>query len=109
MNAAGLRLSIFTIDQVVNSPVWYDDLVKEGVAPDELLGTRKQLSYLDRAIKATPPEKLDEIVAQYDAQLTAHSDKFSGEWQQNRLAGFRDAQITIGYVTSIFDEAGIRP
>lgn len=109
MNAAGLRMTIYTIDSVINSPDWYDEIVKEGVAPDELLGTRKELSYLDKAMQATPPEKLDAVVAKYDAELTAHGEKFSGEWIANRLAGFRDAQIMIGYVNSIFHEAGIRP
>ncbi len=109
MNAKGLRLVLYTIDSTINSPTWYDEIVKEGVTPDELLGTRKQLSHLNSAVQDTPPEKLDAVVAKYDAQLTEHSDKFSGGWNANRLAGFREAQIFIGFVNSIFDEAGIRP
>ena len=109
MNALGLRMYITTIDGVINSPIWYDEIVKQGVSPAELQGTRAQLSHLDRAMLATPHEKLDALVAQHDAELTAHAAKFQGDWQKDRLAGFRDAQVFIGSVVTIFNAAGIAP
>ena len=109
MNAAGPRMLLTTIDSVINSPPWYDDIVNQGVSPQELQGTRAQLSHLDRAMLATPHEKIEALVAEYDAELTPLTDKFQGEWQKDRLSGFHDAQLFIGYVASIFNKAGIVP
>ena len=98
-----------SVDSVINSPLWYDGIAKEGISAAELEGTREESSYLVRALEATPHEKIEVLVARYDDKLTDHLTKFQGEWQSNRLAGFRDAQIMIGFVTTIFNEAGIRP
>ncbi len=109
MNAAGLRLILGTIHSVITTPSLYDDIVKEGVTPQELAGTRDMLSHLFKATQVTPPEKLDAVVAKYDARLTEYSDKFRGEWTANRLAGFRDAQSFAGFVNTVFNESGVRP
>ncbi|HEV2762579.1 MAG TPA: hypothetical protein VGV38_06250 [Pyrinomonadaceae bacterium] len=98
-----------SVDSVLNSALWYDGIIKDGVSPAELEGTREESSYLVRALEATPHEKLEALVARYDPELTEHLNKFQGEWQKDRLAGFRDAQIMIGFVTTIFNEAGIQP
>ncbi len=34
--------------------------------------------------------------------------KFQGEWQSKTLEGFRDAQVMLGHVNTIFNEAGIK-
>lgn len=108
MNAAGLKFLMTVFDSTLNSPVWYSDLSGEGVNADELRGTQQDATALLATINATPPEQIEQLVAYYNDVLTHAFQKFQGDWQANRLQGFRDAQITLGFVRSLFNKAGIR-
>ena len=107
MNAAGLTFTLTGVAGVINSSAFFDQLVNEGVSPNELTGTRQEANALVNALKATPGDKLEALVAQYNDQLTQALDIFQSDWTMNRLQGFRDAQIMIGFVNTIFNKAGI--
>ena len=108
MNAAELKFLLTSVATVINSSVFFDQLTGEGVSADELNGTRKDATALVNALNATPPEKIEALVSQYDDQLTNAMYSFQGDWTLNRRQGFRDAQVMIGFVTTIFNKAGIR-
>ncbi|HEY9282581.1 MAG TPA: hypothetical protein VIP46_03915 [Pyrinomonadaceae bacterium] len=107
MNAAGLTFTLTSVASVINSTVFFDQLLNQGVSADELNGTRQQANALVNALKATPPDKIEALVAQYNDELTSALDSFQGDWTTNRLQGFRDAQIMIGFVNTIFNKARI--
>ena len=107
MNVQGLT---FMLTNVAGALEWrfFDSLVNEGVSASELSGTRHLANKLVSTIKSTPHERLDALVAKFDPQLTQAMAKFQGEWQSKTLEGFRDAQVMLGHVNTIFNEAGIK-
>ena len=107
MNVQGLALMLTNVASALEWK-FFDNLVNEGVSPGELSGTRNLANALVSTIKSTPHEQLDELVAKFDPQLTQAMEKFQGEWQSKTLEGFRDAQIMLGLVNTIFNEAGIK-
>jgi hypothetical protein len=108
MNAAGLKFTLTSVAEIINSPVWFDRLTGEGISAGELKGTRQEATAIVNALKATPNEKIESLVAHYDGVLTSALQTFQGNWQLNFLQGFRDAQVMIGFVTSLLNKAGIR-
>ena len=108
MNAAGLKFTLTSVAAVINSSVFFDSLTNEGVSAAELNGTRQDANAIVKALNTTPPEKIEELVAQHDDQLTTALETFHGDWTMNRLQGFRDAQVMVGLVTTIFNKARIR-
>ena len=58
-------------------------------------------------LKNTPGNKIEAMVDQFNDELTAHLDSFNGEWGSDLLAAFRDAQIMMGYVTTIMAKSGL--
>ena len=108
MNSAELTFALTSVAAVINSSVFFDSLTNEGVSASELEGTRQDANALVAALKATPPEKIEALGAEYNDELTNAFHGFQGDWTMNRLQGFRDAQVMIGFVTSIFNKAGIR-
>lgn len=107
MNAKGLT---FMMTNVAGSLEWsfFDALVNEGVSAAELSGTRQLANSILKTLQSTPPEQIEELVAKFDPRLTEAIERFQGEWQSNPLAGFRDAQVVLGHVNTIFNEAGIK-
>jgi hypothetical protein len=108
MNAEELTFALTSVAAVINSSVFFDSLTNEGVSAAELNGTRQDANALVAALKATPPEKIAALGTEYNDQLTKSLYSFQGDWTMNRLQGFRDAQVMIGFVTGIFNKAGIR-
>ena len=108
MNAAGLKFMMTSLASTLNSPIWYGDLSGEGVSAGELKGTQQDATALLDTISKTPPEQIEQLVAQFDGVLTNAMETFQGEWQANRLQGFRNAQVMLGFVRSLFNKAGIR-
>ena len=106
MNVQGLT---FILSDVASALEWkfFDDLVGEGVSAAELHGTRRRADALVAVAQSTPRERLDELVTKFNPQMTAAMAEFDSEWQSKTLDGFRDAQIMLGHVNTIFDEAGI--
>ena len=107
MNVQGLTLMLTGIADALEWK-FFDDLVNEGVSAAELHGTRERAKSLVAAVQSTPHEQLDELVAKFDPQLTTANDKFQREWQAKPLEGFRDAQVMLGHVNTVFNEAGIK-
>lgn len=107
MNVQGLTL---VLTNVASALEWsfFDSLVNEGVSAGELHGTRQRANALLAAVKSAPHERLDDLVAKFNPQLTEAMEKFQGEWQSNTLGGFRDAQVMLGHVNTIFNEADIK-
>jgi hypothetical protein len=59
-------------------------------------------------LKNTPPEKIETLVAQYDEELTSYLHKFNAKPHEHALDSFRNAQIMIGYVTTIMTKSGLK-
>lgn len=108
MNAAGLKVMIGHVASMIDQPIFFDKLTNEGISADELKGTRQDATALAKALDTTPAEKIEALVTHYNDLLTHALDKFMGGWQMNQLQGFRDAQVVIGFVTSLVNKAGIR-
>ena len=73
----------------------------------ELDGTRSDLAAVIATLKNTPVDKIEAMVAEFNDELTAHLNSFDSEWANDPLAGFRDAQIMAGYVTTIMAKSGL--
>ena len=46
-------------------------------------------------------------VAQYNDELSQALNAFDGDWAGNRLQGFRDAEVMIGFVTTVMGKSGL--
>jgi hypothetical protein len=108
VNAAGLTFMLAGVSAVLGMPD-FQSVVNDGiVSQDEFEGTRRQLSAIIATLKNTPPEKIEALVAQYDEELTAHLDKFNTKTHEHAPDSFRNAQIMIGYVTTIMTKSSLR-
>ena len=58
-------------------------------------------------MKNTPGNKIEAMVDEFNDDLTAHLNSFNSEWGTDLLAAFRDAQIMMGYVTTIMAKSGL--
>lgn len=108
MNAAGLTFTLGGINATLGMPFFQNIVTDGSVSQAELDGTRKQLAGVYNTLRNTPGEKIEAMVDKYDEDLTAHLDKFNGEWGRDLLAAFRDAQIFGGYITTIMAKSGLR-
>jgi hypothetical protein len=108
MNSQGLIFVLGGVSSVLSLP-FYDTLVKDGkLTQAELDSTRERFKDVIDTLKKAPANKIEALVAQYNAELTEHLDKFNQEWTTNYLAAFQDAEIMLGFVISILGKAGIR-
>lgn len=108
MNAAGMIFSLHGVSSALEMP-FYQSLVTGGsVSQNELDGMRHNITAVIAALKNTPAEKIEALVAEYNEDLTAYMNKFNAINQTDYLSGFRFAQIIVGYVTTIMAKAGIR-
>lgn len=95
------------VSAVLSFP-FYEDLVKnKQITKAEFDSTTERAKDLVETLKRVPANKLDALVATYDEQLTEHAAEFNAEWPSNYLAAFKDAEILLGFVTSILAKAGI--
>jgi hypothetical protein len=104
MNAAGLVFTLTSVSTVLNSP-FYDNL--EGVSAGELAGTRSDIAALVKTLQNTPGDKIEAMVDQFNPELTQALSAFQGDWAGKRLQGFRDAQVMIGFVTTVMAKSGL--
>ena len=104
MNAAGLVFTLSGVSAVLNS-VFYENLA--GVSAGELAGTRTGAAALVKTLQNTPGAKIEAMVEQYNSELTQALDGFQGNWTGNRLQGFRDAQVMIGFVSTVMAKSGL--
>jgi hypothetical protein len=59
-------------------------------------------------LRKTPLDKVEAMVAEYNDQLTEHSDKYSAARGKGILGGFKHAQIIAGYITTILAKSGLK-
>jgi hypothetical protein len=108
VNAAGLTFVLSGVSAVLGMPN-YQSLITDGsVRQDEFDGTRRELSAIITTLKNAPPEKIEALVARYDADLTSYLEQFNTKTYERALDSFRNAQIMIGYVTTIMTKSGPR-
>lgn len=108
MNAAGLTFVLTGVSAALGMPN-FQSIVNDGsVRQDEFEGTRRELSAIIAILKRTPPEKIEALVAQYDEDLTSYLNKFNTKTHEHALDSFRNAQIMVGYVTTIMTKSGLR-
>jgi hypothetical protein len=115
MNAKGLPVMLqgviydLTMGTSATTSSFYQKLVGDGaVSQGELDGTVKNLEALIAALKNTGEEKIEALVAQFDADLTAYLDKFHALGSGASIEKFRLAQIMSGLAVTIMAKAGVK-
>lgn len=107
MNAAGMTFVLSGVYSVLQMPFFQSIVTNGSVSQDEFNGTVSNLGAVLTTLKNTPGNKIEAMVDQFNDELTAHLDSFNGEWGSDLLAAFRDAQIMMGYVTTIMAKSGL--
>lgn len=107
MNAAGMTFVLGGVYAVLQMPFFQSIVTNGSVSQDEFNGTVSNLAAVITTLKNTPGSKIEAMVDQFNDQLTAHLDSFNSEWGSDLLAAFRDAQIMMGYVTTIMAKSGL--
>lgn len=115
MNAKGL---VFILKGVIaalemgegpGTSSFYQRLVDKGaLSQGELDGTVKNLEGLVAVLKNTPGEKIEALVAQFDADLSAYLDKFNALGSGASMEKFRIGQIMSGLAVTIMAKAGVK-
>jgi histidine ammonia-lyase len=115
MNAKGL---IFTLRGVIadldmgqgpGTSAFTQRLVNDGaISQGELDGTIKNLKGLVATLANTAEEKIEALVAQFDADLTAYLNKFNALGSGASMEKFRLAQIMSGLAVTIMAKAGVQ-
>jgi histidine ammonia-lyase len=83
-------------------------LVNDGaISQGELDGTVKNLKGLVATLANTAEEKIEALVAQFDADLTAYLGKFNALGSGASIEKFRLAQIMSGFAVTIMAKAGV--
>jgi hypothetical protein len=115
MNAKGLPVMLqgviydLTMGTSATTASFYQKLVGDGaVSQGELDGTVKNLEALVATLKNTAEEKIEALVAQFDADLTAYLDKFHALGSGASIEKFRLAQIMSGLAVTIMAKAGVK-
>lgn len=107
MNAAGMTFVLGGVYAVLQMPFFQSIVTNGSVSQDEFSGTLNDLGAVITTLKNTPGSKIEAMVDQFNDQLTAHLDSFNSEWGSDLLAAFREAQIMMGYVTTIMAKSGL--
>ncbi len=72
-----------------------------------MTGTQEDLAAVISTLKNTPGDQIEALVDANNDELTAHLNSFNGEWGDDLLAAFRDAQVMIGCVSTIMAKSGL--
>lgn len=108
MNAAGLAAVLGGLSARLNM-AFYGGIVTSGqIKQDELDGTRKMASTAVTTLRNTPPDKLEGLVSKYNDLLTQSLTNFNSKGTKDLLGSLRDAQVMLGYVSTILAKAGIK-
>ena len=107
MNAAGMTFVLGGVYSVLQMPFFQSIVTNGSVSQDEFTGTLSDLRDVITILKNTPGSKIEAMVDQFNDELTAHLNSFNSEWGSDLLAAFRDAQIMMGYVTTIMAKSGL--
>jgi hypothetical protein len=107
MNPAGLTFVLSGVLSALKTPFFQQIVTNGSVKQDEFHGTIANLSAVEATLKKTPGPKIEAMVAQYNAELSAHLNKFNSEWTGHPLPAFRDAQQMAGFITTIMAKSGL--
>ena len=107
MNAAGMTFVLGGVYAVLQMPFFQSIVTDGSVSQGEFSGTLSDLGAVITTLKNTPGSKIEAMVDQFNDDLTTHLDSFNSEWGTDLLAAFRDAQIMLGYVTTIMAKSGL--
>ena len=108
MNAAGLNFVLFGVLAALKMPFYQEIVTNGSVSADEFNGTIANLTAVAATLKKTPAEKIEAMIAENNAELSAHLNKFNSEWAaSDPLPAFREAQTMAGYVTTIMAKSGL--
>jgi len=107
MNAQGLAAILSGVSARLNMAFFQDLVTKHHIKQDELDGTRKMASSVLATLKKTPHDKIEALVAKFNAQLTHHNDAFNQK-AADALGALREAQTLLGFVSTILAKAGLR-
>jgi hypothetical protein len=78
------------------------------IKQDELDGTRKLCVRVIADLKKTPHSKIEALVSHFDSVLTRYNNDFNAKAANNPLGQLQDAQIMLGFVSTILAKAGVR-
>src|SRR5947207_9342224 len=108
MNSQQFMFELGAVSITLKAPM-FDALAKDGkITKGEIDNTRERLKDIVTTLNKTPFNKIEAMVSQYGAQLDTHFRKFESVWVRDHLAGFHEAQIMLGFVTSILAKSGIK-
>ena len=107
MNAAGMTFVLGGVYSVLQMPFYQSIVTNGSISQSEFSGTVKDLGAVIATLKNTPGDKIEAIVDEYDNELTTHLNNFNSGWGNDLLAAFREAQMMLGYVTSVIAKSGI--
>ena len=107
MNAAGLTFVLGGVYSVLQMPFYQSIVTNGSISQAEYSGTVSDLGAVITALKNTPGDKIEAVVDEYDNELTTHLNNFNSEWGNDLLGAFREAQMMLGYVTSVLAKSGI--
>ncbi len=107
MNAAGMTFVLTGVSSSLGMPFYQTIVTNGSVSQSEFTGTQTGLADVITTLKNTPTDKIEAMVDEYNDELTAHLNSFNSEWANDLLAGFRDAQTRLGFVTSVMAQSGL--
>jgi hypothetical protein len=107
MNAAGLTFVLGGVSAVLGMSFIQSEIIAGGVPQEEYTGTQSDLTAVIATLKNTPGDKIEKMVDQFNDELTAYTNSFNSEWTSAPVSAFRDAQVMMGYVTTIMAKSGL--
>jgi hypothetical protein len=108
MNSQQLMFQLGAVSSTLRAPM-FDALAKGGkITKGEIDNTRERLKDIVTTLNATPFNKIEAMLAQYGAQLNEHFQKFESQWIRDYSAGLQEAQIMLGFMTTILAKSGIK-
>lgn len=107
MNAAGLTFVMGGVYATLQMP-FFQSIVTDGrVSQGEFTGTLQDFGDTTTTLRNTPGNEIEAMVDQFNDYLTEHLDKFNSEWGTDLLAAFREAQMMLGFVTTVMAKSGL--
>ena len=108
MNTQQLMFQLGAVSATLRAPM-FDALAKDGkISKGEIDSTRERLKDIVSSLHSTPASKIEAMLEKYGAQLTEHFQRFESHWAGNYLAALQEAQIMLGFMTTILAKSGIK-
>jgi len=108
MTSQELMFRLGAVSGTLKAPM-FDALAKDGkITKGEIDSTRERLKDLVTSLNKAALHKIEAMLAEYGAQLDEHFRKFESVWIRDNSAGLQEAQIMLGFMTSILAKSGIK-